>query len=84
MRRAFANLFFEKDVLVLELDVQEAVFQQVANAQERVTWADWKQLFAYRATWGVVIGIFGEASLDVVDRSSNNLLQVNCGLRFAF
>jgi hypothetical protein len=30
------------------------------------------------------IGLFGEAALDVVNRSSNNLLQVNCGLRFAF
>ncbi len=30
------------------------------------------------------IGLFGEAALDVVDRSYNNLLQVNCGLRFAF
>ena len=27
---------------------------------ERVTWADWKQLFAYRATWGMVLGFFGE------------------------
>ena len=31
--------------------------QQVAD---RVTWADWKQLFAYRATWGMVLGFFGE------------------------
>ena len=31
---AFADLFFEEDVLVLELDVQEAVFQEVADAQE--------------------------------------------------
>jgi MFS family permease len=27
---------------------------------DRVTWADWKQLFAYRATWGMVLGFFGE------------------------
>jgi sugar phosphate permease len=31
--------------------------QQVAD---RVTWADWKQLFKYRATWGMVLGFFGE------------------------
>ena len=34
LRGAFADLFFQEDVLVLELDVQEAVFQQVADAQE--------------------------------------------------
>ncbi len=33
---AFADLFFEEDVLVLELDVQEAVFQQVADAQQHL------------------------------------------------
>ena len=36
LRSALADLFFEEDVLVLELDVQEAVFQQVANAQQHL------------------------------------------------
>ena len=31
-----------------------------ARAPERVTWADWKHLFTYRATWGMVFGFFGE------------------------
>ena len=33
---------------------------EVASTAERVTWADWKHLFAYRATWGMVFGFFGE------------------------
>jgi MFS family permease len=39
---------------------------EVTTAAERVTWADWKRLFAYRATWGVIIGIFGEAYMSWV------------------
>ena len=26
---------------------------------QRATWADWRQLFAYRTTWGLMIGYFG-------------------------
>jgi MFS family permease len=33
---------------------------ETAQVEERVTWADWKHLFAYRATWGMVLGFFGE------------------------
>jgi MFS family permease len=33
---------------------------EATQAADRVTWADWKQLFAYRATWGMVLGFFGE------------------------
>ena len=33
---------------------------EAKQAAERVTWAHWKQLFAYRATWGMVLGFFGE------------------------
>ena len=33
---ALADLFLQEDVLVLELDVQEAVFEQVANPQQHL------------------------------------------------
>ncbi len=33
---------------------------EAPQVAERVTWADWKHLFAYRATWGMVLGFFGE------------------------
>lgn len=33
---------------------------EAVTAAERVTWADWSELFAYRATWGMVLGFFGE------------------------
>jgi MFS family permease len=33
---------------------------EAKQVAERVTWADWKRLFAYRATWGLVLGFFGE------------------------
>lgn len=26
---------------------------------ERVTWADWKRLFRFRTTWGMIVGYFG-------------------------
>jgi MFS family permease len=35
----------------------------------RVTWADWKHLFAYRATWGMVFGFFGEVYMGWVYQS---------------
>jgi sugar phosphate permease len=28
-------------------------------ASRAVTWAEWKRLFAYRTTWGMIIGFFG-------------------------
>jgi MFS family permease len=37
-----------------------------AIGTDRMTWADWRQLFSYRATWGVVIGVFGEAYMSWV------------------
>ena len=33
---------------------------ETTDLSARVTWADWKHLFAYRATWGMVFGFFGE------------------------
>ena len=30
------------------------------------------------------IGLFGEAGLDLLDGSANNLIQINCGLKYAF
>ncbi len=29
------------------------------GARSRVTWADWRRLFAYRTTWGMIMGYFG-------------------------
>ena len=29
------------------------------GAASRVTWADWKRLFAFRTTWGMIMGYFG-------------------------
>ncbi len=29
------------------------------GAAARVTWADWKRLFAFRTTWGMIMGYFG-------------------------
>ena len=29
------------------------------GASARVTWADWRRLFAYRTTWGMIMGYFG-------------------------
>ena len=29
------------------------------NAASSVTWADWKRLFAFRTTWGMIMGYFG-------------------------
>ncbi|MGY2049433.1 MFS transporter [Methylobacterium sp. JK268] len=30
-----------------------------AAGAARVTWADWRRLFAYRTTWGMIFGFFG-------------------------
>jgi MFS family permease len=42
---------------------------EVATAADTVTWADWKRLFAYRATWGMVMGFFGEVYMGWVYQS---------------
>jgi len=42
---------------------------EVVTAAERVTWADWKRLFAYRATWGMIMGFFGEVYMGWVYQS---------------
>lgn len=42
---------------------------EASHAPERVTWADWKHLFAYRATWGMVFGFFGEVYMGWVYQS---------------
>ncbi len=30
-----------------------------ATVRSRVTWADWRRLFAFRTTWGMIVGYFG-------------------------
>jgi MFS family permease len=48
-----------------EVDLTEEEIAHITDGEtgainEQVTWADWKHLFAYRATWGMVLGFFGE------------------------
>jgi MFS family permease len=40
-----------------------------ASTTTRVTWADWSHLFAYRATWGMMLGFFGEVYMGWVYQS---------------
>jgi MFS family permease len=49
-----------RDVALTAAEIEYLNEGEVTQAAERVTWADWKQLFAYRATWGMVLGFFGE------------------------
>ena len=30
-----------------------------AGARSRVTWSDWRRLFGFRTTWGMIVGYFG-------------------------
>ncbi|WP_237480350.1 MFS transporter [Lichenibacterium dinghuense] len=44
------------------LDEAERAFLSEGDAPDaaaRVTWADWRRLFAFRTTWGMIIGYFG-------------------------
>ncbi|MGI3902213.1 MAG: MFS transporter [Janthinobacterium lividum] len=46
----------------VDLDAGERAFLtegDVPGAATQVTWADWKRLFAYRTTWGMLAGYFG-------------------------
>jgi len=46
----------------IDLDVGERAFLSEGDppgAASRVTWSDWKRLFAYRTTWGMIMGYFG-------------------------
>ncbi len=46
----------------VDLDAGERAFLtegDAPGAATRVTWADWKRLFAYRTTWGMLAGYFG-------------------------
>jgi MFS family permease len=49
-----------REVALTEADKSHLIEGETAQVRERVTWADWKQLFVYRATWGMVLGFFGE------------------------
>lgn len=46
-----ANLTSEERAYLTEGDVP--------GVRSRVTWSDWKRLFAYRTTWGMIMGYFG-------------------------
>ena len=46
----------------VDLDAGERAFLSEGDspgAASRVTWSDWKRLFAYRTTWGMIMGYFG-------------------------
>ena len=46
----------------VDLDAGERAFLSEGDAPgaaSRVTWSDWKRLFAYRTTWGMIMGYFG-------------------------
>ncbi|MBV9863111.1 MAG: MFS transporter [Alphaproteobacteria bacterium] len=51
-----------RDVSAVALDPGEAAYlsQGEQPAPPRVTFTEWRLLFAYRATWGMVFGFFGE------------------------
>ena len=46
----------------IDLTAEERAFLSegdVAGVRSRVTWADWRRLFAFRTTWGMIVGYFG-------------------------
>ncbi|RYB03115.1 MFS transporter [Lichenibacterium ramalinae] len=46
----------------VDLTAEERAFLtegDAPGAAARVTWADWKRLFGYRTTWGMIMGYFG-------------------------
>lgn len=51
-----------RDPTHVDLTAEERAYltegDETGHAQ-RATWADWRQLFAYRTTWGLMIGYFG-------------------------
>jgi MFS family permease len=49
-----------REVALTETEKTYLVEGEAKQVAERVTWADWKRLFGYRATWGMVLGFFGE------------------------
>jgi MFS family permease len=51
-----------RDVSEVALSTEEAAYlsQGEQPASRRVTFAEWRLLFAYRATWGMMFGFFGE------------------------
>jgi MFS family permease len=49
-----------REVALTEAEKTYLTEGEAPQVAERVTWADWKHLFAYRATWGMVLGFFGE------------------------
>ena len=49
-----------REVALTEAEQAYLADGEARQVADRVTWADWKQLFAYRATWGMVLGFFGE------------------------
>ena len=46
----------------VDLSVEERTFLaegDVEGSRTRVTWNDWRRLFAFRTTWGMIVGYFG-------------------------
>jgi MFS family permease len=53
---------FYRNVAEVTLTDEETAYlsQGEEPAPPKVTFAEWRQLFAYRATWGMIFGFFGE------------------------
>jgi len=52
-----------REVREADLTAEESAYLvegEPPQVAERVTFAAWRQLFAYRATWGMILGFFGE------------------------
>ena len=51
-----------RNVAEVALSPEETAYlnQGEEPARPRVTFAEWRRLFAYRATWGMIFGFFGE------------------------
>ncbi|MBN8906361.1 MAG: MFS transporter [Rhodospirillales bacterium] len=59
---AAAFYLLHRDPRHVPLDAAERAYLtegDEAEGQSQVTWREWKRLFAFRTTWGMIIGFFG-------------------------
>jgi len=61
-------LLLYRDPKTMGLSAQEQAYltSETEETQQKVTLADWGKLFSYRATWGMIIGYFGNVYLNWV------------------
>lgn len=54
------SAFRNPDEVALTADERAFLTEgDVSGVRTRVTWADWRRLFAFRTTWGMIVGYFG-------------------------